>query len=380
MHNFDSVIDRIGSDSVKWHEVTGDVLPMWVADMDIPAAPPVVQAVMERAAHPFYGYPYTEAELTETVVRHYRRKYGIRILPEWLVWVPSVIPGVVTALQLMGGTFMYSIPMYDHIRNLYAEAKLPVIEVPMKHDESCHYTMDMEALEAMVTPEVRSLILCDPHNPVGRVYTREELLELQVFCKKHGLLVISDEIHCELDLEDRHIPYFSLNDEAAEYSVTVSSAGKICNIPGLPMGFAIIPNKELRESFSARQDGLLACSNVLTLAAYEKAYDGSCDEWKEELRAYLRENRDIAEERFSRLPELRVPHNEGTYLLWIDCTALGFDDPSEFFLKEARVKVSAGRAYGYDSFVRFNYGCPRTQLVEAIDRMERAIVKRREVL
>lgn len=378
MYNFDSIIERTNSDSVKWHEVSGDVLPMWVADMDIPAAPPVVEAVMERASHPFYGYPYTQGRLGDIVAAHYKKVYGAELRKEWIVWIPSVIPGVVTALQMMGGKFMYSIPMYDHIRNLYAEAKLPVVEVPMKRDENFHYSMDFDALDAMVSPDVKSLILCNPHNPVGRVYTREELLELQKFCKEHNLLVISDEIHCELDLEDRHIPYFSLNDEAADYSVTVSSAGKICNIPGLPMGFAIIPNKELREKFASRQDGLQACANVLTLAAYEKAYDGSCDTWKNELRGYLRENRDLAEERFANIPEIRTPHNEGTYLLWLDCSALGTEDPADFFLKKAHVKVSSGKIYGYNRYVRFNYGCPRAQLEAALDRMERAIAEWRE--
>ncbi len=377
MYNFDRFPDRAGSDSVKWHEATGDVLPMWVADMDFESPPPVVEAIAKRAAHPYYGYPYTQDDLKDIVIAHYKRKYNVTVRPEWLVFVPSVIPGVVTALQMMGGKFMYSIPMYDHIRNLHAEAKLPVAEVPLKCDENMHYSMDMDALDAVVSEDVKSLILCNPHNPVGRVYTKEELLELQVFCKQHNLLVISDEIHCELDLEDRHIPYFSVSDDAAAYSVTVSSAGKICNIPGLPMGFAIIPNRELREKFSSRQDGLLPCANVITLAAYEKAYNGSCDEWKAELRDYLRANRDYAEARFAAIPEIRTPHNEGTYLLWLDCGKLGMEDPAEFFLKNAHVLVSSGKIYGYQRYVRFNYACPRAQLEEAIDRMERAIVANR---
>ncbi len=374
MYDFDKFPDRADSDSVKWHEVSGDVLPMWVADMDFESAPPVVKAIQERAAHPYFGYPYTLELLKDHIVAHYKKKYKVTVRPEWIVWVPSVIPGVVTALQMMGSKFMYSIPMYDHIRNLHNEAKLPVVEVPMKRDESTYrYTMDMDALEAVLSPDIKTLILCNPHNPVGRVYTKEELLRLEAFCTRHHLLVISDEIHCELDLEDRHIPYFAVSDDAAAYSVTVSSAGKICNIPGLPLGFAIIPNETLREKFSSRQDGLLPCANVLTIAAYEKAYDGSCDGWKEELRDYLRANRDYAEARFAKIPEIRTPHNEGTYLLWLDCSALGTEDPADFFLKKAHVKVSSGKIYGYSRYVRFNYGCPRAQLEEAIDRMEHAV-------
>ena len=373
MYDFDKFPDRADSDSVKWHEVSGSVLPMWVADMDFESAPPVVKAIQERAMHPYFGYPYTQELLKDHIIAHYKKKYNVTVKPEWIVWVPSVIPGVVTALQMMGGKFMYSIPMYDHIRNLHKEAGLPVVEVPMKRDANNRYTMDMDALEAVYSRDIKCLILCNPHNPVGRVYTKEELLRLEAFCTSRHLLVISDEIHCELDLEDRHIPYFSVSDDAAAYSVNVSSAGKICNIPGLPMGFAIIPNESLREKFMTRQDGLQACGNVITLAAYEKAYDGSCDQWKNELRAYLRENRDIAEARFAKIPEIKTPHNEGTYLLWLDCTGLGTEDPADFFLKRAYVKVSSGKIYGYSRYVRFNYGCPRSQLIEALDRMEEAI-------
>lgn len=380
MYNFDRIPDRADSDSVKWHEVSGDIIPMWVADMDFQSPPPLVDAIRKRVSHQYYGYPYTEEVLKKWIVEHYEKLYHTNVQAEWVVWVPSVIPGVTTALQMMGGTFMYSVPMYDHIRRLYAEAKLPVIEVPMKRDENYHYTMDFDALEKAVTPSVKSLILCNPHNPIGRVYKKEELLQLQSFCKKHGLLVISDEIHCELDLEKRHIPFFSLNEEAAEYSVTVSSAGKICNIPGLPLGFAIIPNEELRKKFVSRQEGLLPSGNVLTLAAYEKAYDGSCDDWKEELREYLRENRNLAEERFRKIPEIRTPHNEGTYLLWLDCSGLKVENPAEFFMEKAGVKVSDGEIYGDGQCVRFNYGCPRSQLLEALDRMEKAIEKWRESL
>lgn len=373
MYNFDVIPDRIGSDSVKWKVVSEDVIPMWVADMDLPIAPEIKEAVIERAAHPYYGYPYTQDSLKKHVINHYKKLYNIEIREEWIVWVQSVIPGVVNALQMMGGTFMYSVPMYNHIRTLNAEAKLPAIEVSMKKDENYYYTMDIDALEKAITPEVRCLILCNPHNPVGRVYKKEELIELQKFCSKHHLLVISDEIHCELDMEGRHIPFFAVNEAAANYSVTLSSAGKICNIPGLPMGFAIIPNDEVRANFVRQQDGLQPCANLLTLAAYEKAFDGSCDAWKDELRTYLKENRDIAESYFREIPEIKTPHNEGTYLLWLDCTAMKLDNPAKFFLKEAQVKLSEGEIYGENQYVRLNYGCPRKQLLDALERMKKAI-------
>ncbi len=373
MYSFDEIPNRRHSDSVKWSVVADDVLPMWVADMDLKSAPAILEALATRAAHPYYGYPFTDENLKPLIVKHYADKYHVAIEESWLVLVPSVISGVVNALQMIGKTFMYSVPMYDHIRSLDKEAKLPVIEVPMQCDENLRYTMDIDALEAAITPDVKSLILCNPHNPVGRVFTKEELKELDAFCMQHDLTVISDEIHCELDLEDRHVPFFSVSEAAKDHSITLSSAGKICNIPGLPMGFAIIPNKQLRDAFVSHFDGLQASGNVLTIAAYEKAYDGSCDGWKEALREHLRGNRDIAKARFNAIPELKTTHNEGTYLMWIDCSKLGMEDPMAFFLEKAKVRVSPGSSYGNAQFVRFNFGCTRAQMIEAIDRMENAI-------
>lgn len=373
--DFERIPDRRNTDSVKWNMIPEDVIPMWVADMDICAAPVIAEAVADRAAHLYYGYPNTEENLKELIAAHYRKVYQVDVPTEWIVLVPSVIPGLVNALQMMGGAFMYFCPMYDHIRNLYREAKLPVIEVPLRQDENFRFSMDIAGMEAALTPEVTCVVLCNPHNPVGRVYDLEELEALQEFCEKNHLFLISDEIHCELALDKGHIPYFSVNEKAADYSVTLSSAGKICNIPGLPLGFAIIPNKELRDRFAVRLDGLLPCGNVLTLAAYEKAYDGSCDEWKNALREHLRANRDYMEERIAKIPELRMTHNEGTYLSWIDCSALRLPNPAEYFLKEAKVKVSDGTIYGNTQCVRLNFGCPKAQLEEALDRLESSIRK-----
>lgn len=374
MYNFETCPDRRSTDCVKWNAAPQDVIPMWVADMDFCAAPEIMQAVKERVEHGCFGYPNSDHDvLKEILVKHYADKYQAKVEADWIVWVPSVIAGVVAGLQMMGGTFMYSTPMYDHIRNLYQEAKLPVIEVPLKKDADSRFSMDLEALEAAVTPEVTTLILCNPHNPVGRVYSKEELEQLQAFCKKHNLLVLSDEIHCELALDVKHTPFFSVSEEAAAYSMTFSSAGKICNIPGIPFGFAIVPNPELREKLRKQQDGLLACGNVLTLTAYEKAYDGSCDTWKNELRDRLRKNRDILEQWLAEFPQITATHNEGTYLSWLNCSALGLENPTEFFLKEAKVMLSAGENYGDPQCVRFNFGCPEKQLREALDRMKAAI-------
>lgn len=374
MYNFETCPDRKATNCVKWNAAPEGVIPMWVADMDFSSAPEIIEAVTARAAHGCFGYPNGDQEwLKEIIAKHYEDKYQTKVDPEWIVWVPSVMAGSAAALKMMGGAFIYSIPMYNHIRVLNQETQLPYTEIPLKKDENNRFSMDIEALEAAVTPDMKCLILCNPHNPVGRVYSREELEELHAFCKKHHILVISDEIHCELALDVEHIPYFSLNEEAADYSITLSSAGKICNIPGIPSGFAVIPNKELREMLGRQQAGLMACSNVLTLAAYEKAYDGSCDVWKNELRERLCANRDILEQWIAEIPQITATHNEGTYLAWLDCSALGLEHPAEFFMKEAKVMLCAGEEYGDPQCVRFNFACPESQLREALNRMKTAI-------
>lgn len=378
MYSFDLLPDRRKSDAVKWNQTPEDTIAMWVADMDFCIPPAIEEAVKERASHLYYGYPNTEDHLKELVSAHYKKTYGVELPVEWIVQVSSVMTAAITALEMLGAPFMYSVPMYDHIRVLHQEAQLPVIEVPMKMDENYRFTLDFEALEAALTPEVKAMILCNPHNPVGRMFDREELEEVQAFCKKHNLLIISDEIHCELALDKKHIPFFSLNETAGDYSITLFSEGKICNIPGLPCGFAVIPNKELRERFVQFQAGRVPSSNVLTLAAYEKAYDGSCDEWKDELRDYLRGNRDYLESRIAGIPELRMTHNEGTYLSWIDCSSLKLENPRNYFFEEAKVQFSDGANYGNVQFVRLNFGCPRAQLKETLDRMEAAIERLRK--
>jgi cystathionine beta-lyase len=202
-------------------------------------------------------------------------------------------------------------------------------------------------MEESMTEDITSFILCNPHNPVGRCYTHGELLEAAQFCEKHDLLLISDEIHCELVLEGQHMPAFTVSEWAKMHSVTLGSQGKIGNIPGLPMGFAIIPNPEIRARFDEELNGTMASYNVMTLAAYRKLYDGSCDQWKEDLRAFL------------------------------DCSGLGLEDPADFFLKKAKVLLSSGEMYGDKTCVRLNYGCSPGQLEEALTRMGNALKKER---
>ncbi|MGN0314913.1 MAG: MalY/PatB family protein [Fusicatenibacter sp.] len=375
--NFDQIINRKGTNCAKWDGQGGDYLPMWVADMDFLTAQPILDAVQKRFSHGVFGYGGRIKEAIASIVNHYKQTYDVDVDPDWVVYIPSVMPGANLACRVGGGGLIYSTPMYSHIRRLSQEAHTHVTEVPMK-ENNLFYEMDFDALEETVTDDIGVLVLCNPHNPVGRVYTRGELEQAASFAETHQLLVVCDEIHCELVLEGKHIPYFSLNKEAEQNSITLSSAGKIANIPSLPAGFAIIPNPELRRKFKDQALGLFSTPNVLAIEALDAAYNGSCNEWKEELRSYLRGNRDYLEERIKKIEGLSIVHNQGTYLAWIDCRKTGLKDPFAFFKENAKVRFNDGRDYGSvgEGFVRINFGCPRSQLVRALDCVERALEKR----
>ncbi len=370
--DFDRIWDRTQIDNNKWRACTNGEIPMWVADMDFAAPAPILDALKARLEHPFFGYDSVSVDALKTVAEHYRNTYGCRVEDDWFVLIPSVMPGVNMGCMAAGGGIMYCTPMYMHIRRVGKETGLPVTEVPMQC-RSGRYELDFEAMERAVTPETRSFILCSPHNPVGRVFGRDELTDLISFCRRHHLTLISDEIHCELTLDGAHIPLFSACDDALKGTVTVSSNAKICNIPRIPIGFAIIPDPELRDRYQACGYGLFGRGATLNGLALEKAYDGSCAGWKDALRNYLRSNRDYSEGRITAMPCLSASHTEGTYFTWIDCSALGLDDPCAFFKEEAKVILSPGAAFGNGQFVRLNFACPRAQLKEALDRIETAV-------
>lgn len=377
MYDFDKVSealkDRPKYQEVKWTRCTNGEIPMGLADMDFPTPQPIIDAIKERMEHPFFGYNSVASNAIPAIAEHYRKKYNCHIEEDWIVLVPSVMPGVNVGCMVGGGTVMYCDPMYMHIRQVATEIGAPEISVPLKI-ENGKYTYDMEALEAAYTPEVKSFIMCSPHNPVGRVWTKEELTNIYNFCRKHDILLVADEIHCEIILEGEHTPCFTIAEDAPDHTITVSSAGKICNIPGLPIGFAIVPNKELRDKYVEKIMGLFSTrGNLIYGIALKKAYDGSCEEWKEDLRSYLRSNRDYMEERIAAMPYISVNHNEGTYLAWIDCTALPYEDPAEFFTENAKVMMNPGSGFGAGKYVRLNFACPRSQLKEVLDRIENTL-------
>lgn len=370
-YNFDEEIDRRNTYSEKWDYQGGDYIPVWVADMDFRSPEIILDAVRDRLEHGVFGYTDYDWELDSVVVDYYRKYYGIDIDAKWIVYVPSVMPGSNIACRVADGKILYNTPMYPHIRRLHNEAHCPYQEIPLAEKDNV-YTIDFDRMESQIEQDVKAYILCNPHNPVGRVFTESELLHVADFCKTHDLLLISDEIHSQLIYEGTHIPAFSINEWAMEHNITLMSVAKTYNIPAMPFAFAIIPNDELREKYRSISSGLFSVANALTLKAVKTALT-ECDDWREELLEYLKKNRDILERRISGISGMSVVHNQATYLAWIDARGLDVPDPWLFFREKAGVNFSNGADFGNPGFLRINFGCTTRTLEEVLDRVEMAV-------
>lgn len=371
-YGFDEVIDRRGTFCEKWDGQGGEYLAMWVADMDFRSPEPVISAMRRRVEDGVFGYTENEWVLNEVVVSYYREHHGCVVEPEWIVWTGGVMPGVNLACRMEGGDILFQTPMYPHIRTVSMEVHKERIEVPLKLWNG-RYGLDREGLEAAVTPETTSFILCNPHNPVGRVYTREELVWVSDFCKRHELLLISDEIHSQLVLEGKHIPAFSIDEEARMNSITFTSAAKTYNIPSLALAFAIIPNPRIRERFRDAAGGLIPSANPITIAAVKAAYT-ECEEWRRELLCYIKGNRECLADWAARTPGVHMMPMEATYLAWLDMRELEIPDVWRYLREKAGVNFSNGADFGQEGFIRVNLGCSRILLKQVLDKVSAALV------
>lgn len=373
--NFDLWVDRSHSDSVKWDKYRGrDIIPLWVADTDFPSPPAIIDALQQRVAHAVFGYGHPSPELIEVFTHRMLERYGWRINPEWLVFLPGLVCGLnlcVRAFTAEGeGTLAPSL-IYPPFRKAAKFAGRMQLPVPLVLQDR-RWLLDFSAVEAQLSGAERLLMLCNPQNPGGTVYRRQELLQQHQFAKNHNLVVCSDEIHCDLLLEPgcEHIPFATLNEDAAQRSVTLMSPSKTFNIAGLGASMAIIPNPELRKKLVRARSGIVPEVDVLALVAAQAAYQHG-QEWLDALLIYLRANRDWVTERINAMPGLTLQPVEATYLAWIDCSQLPVDNPHAFF-EQAGVGLSPGLDFGNRRFVRLNFGCRRELLSQALDRMQLA--------
>jgi len=379
-YDFDQVIDRRASDSFKWHVYDEDVLPLWVADMDFRCPEPIVNAVRQRADHGVFGYCQASPELREVVLERLQRLYGWAVPAEALVFMPGVVPGFNVAARATaspGDGMLVQTPVYPPILRAPANCGLSCEAMELTRRPDGQYEIDLDRFEAAITDRTRLFLLCNPHNPVGRVFRRDELERMAQVCLRRDMLICSDEIHCDLVFSDsEHVPIASLDPAIADRTITLMAPSKTFNVAGLHCSLAIIPNADLRKSFHAARADLVGWPNVMGYAAALAAYrDGQ--EWLDQVLRYLEANRDALFQYVDELPGVVMGKPEGTFLAWLDCREAGISgNPYEFFLREARVALNDGPSFGRggEGFVRLNFGCPRATLMEALERMRGALL------
>lgn len=386
-YNFDRIHDRKGTHSLKWDFPEAvlnakDVLPLWVADMDFESPPEVIDAVRKRADHGVYGYPLIPASFWEASVRWLEVRHNWRTHPEWMAKSPGVVPALhllVRALTEPGDEVVIQTPVYRPFYDAIEKNGRLVARNPLTFDGQT-WRMDLANLKKRIGPRTRLIILCSPHNPVGRVWTAEELEEFGAVCAKRDLTIVSDEIHGDFIFGGRqHVPLASLSAELAARTVTCTAPNKTFNLAGLTTGIVIASNARLLDRYKAEAEMIgLHVANIFGIEAFEAAFRHG-DAWLDELLAYLQGNIDFCDDFFShRAPGIRFLRPEGTYLALLDCRELGLDQAAldEFFLRKAKVYFEPGLTYGEElkGFERLNFGCPRPILAEALERVEAALV------
>ncbi|MGI6368656.1 MAG: MalY/PatB family protein [Anaerolineae bacterium] len=378
--DWNCVIDRLDSDSAKWHRYGPDVIPLWVADMDFCAPPAVISALQQRVAHGIFGYGVEPPQLREVFCARLQSRYGWQVAPEALVFVPGVVVGfniVAQATCRPDQSVLVQTPVYFPMLGVAGRAGIGQDRMQLDCSADGRYTIDMQRMERSLSPSTRLFLMCNPHNPVGRVFTRTELQAMAELCLRHDLLICSDEIHCELIMPGHgHVPIASLDPEIAQRTVTLMAPSKTFNIAGIKFSVAIIPNKELRDSFVRAQRGIVPGIGVLGYTAATAAYEHG-DPWLAELLVYLDGNRAALQQFVAeRLPGVQMTPLEGTYLAWLDLSRLALPTlPAAFLLEQARVALGEGAEFGPggEGHVRMNLATNRSTLMDALERIEGAL-------
>ncbi|MFZ1199859.1 MAG: PatB family C-S lyase [Desulfobacterales bacterium] len=392
--DFDTPIDRRETASIKWDKYRGrDVIPMWVADMDFRSPPAVTAALCERAGHGVFGYPAVPRDLVRSVQSRLEERYHWTIEEDWLVWLPGLVTGLNVVCRAVGrknDRVLTTVPVYPPFLKAPGFSARRLDTVPLIGPDEAktgaagsggdpaarRWRMNFDAIQKAVAPQTRLFILCHPHNPVGRAFDRTELEKLAEICEKNDLVVCSDEIHCDLILDPakRHVPFAALGPAIADRTITLMAPSKTYNMPGLGCSFAVISNARLRARVKSAMAGIVPMVNAMGFAAALAAYRHG-GAWHAALLEYLRHNRDVVTAAIGDMPAFSMTPVEATYLAWIDIRPAGLMDPVAFF-ESAGVGLQDGRDFGGPGYVRLNFGCPRSVLVEALARMHKALAER----
>lgn len=384
--NFDKIIDRTNNFSAKWSEMnknfgTNNLLPMWVADMDFLTAPCVMEALKDRLEQGIFGYTTRPSSYNESIVNWLDNRFSWKINQEWLMFSPAVITSISLLIQNLtqkNDKIMIQEPVYSPFHNIVESNERSLVISPLVKLDDGSYVMDYEDIEAKIK-DVKVFILCNPHNPVGRVWTREELTRLGEICLKHNVLVISDEIHSDIILKNhKHTPFASISKEFRENTITCMAPTKTFNLAGLQSSFLVISNPYYYEVMDKAFSILdIKRNNAFSLVATEAAYNYG-EDWLYELIKYIEDNVDFAIDYIkNHIPQLKVKKPEGTYLLWVDFSNLNVDkeDLKNALINKGRIALSDGSSFGIggDGYYRINLACPRSMVLEGLKRIEFAI-------
>jgi len=384
-YNFDRVPNRrIPGALNKWTFYPKDVLPLWVADMDFPAPKPILDELRKAVNQGVLGYELASTPLLETVATRMDRLYGWKVKPEWIVPVTGIVSGFNVAARAFGSPkkgYLVQPPVYNEFHEVKNNVGIPQVDAPFVKQVKAnilHYEIDWDLFKKQAK-KVSMFLICSPHNPLGIVFSRRDLSRMAEICIENNVLIVADEIHSELLLDEKKFtPMAKLSREIANNTITLMAPSKTFNVPGLHCGFAIIPNKELHDEYVKVVGHLRLHVASLGLHAAQAAFSGQCDEWLKELQYYLTGNRNFLVDYVTKnMPDVRITIPQATYLAWLDFTQLNLEkSPFEFFFEKAKVALSDGAIFGEKGHVRLNFGTSRSILKQALDRMQKSLHSR----
>ncbi|QJC30153.1 putative C-S lyase [Enterobacteriaceae endosymbiont of Plateumaris sericea] len=374
-YNFDKFIDRSNSDSLKWNKYNKNIIPLWIADSDFSCPPYILKALKERINHGILGYGIFPKNLSNIIIERLWKNYKWKINPEWIIYINGVVCGLHLTIRTFTtnkNSIIIPIPIYPpfiYATNLAKRFTKYIKLIQINN----RLVIDYNYLNRNMNGNEKLIMLCNPHNPVGTSYKYHELEKILEFVKKYNLIVCSDEIHCDLILEKhiQHIPFASLNNDAAQCTITLMSPSKSFNISGLNFAIAIIPNKKLRDKFNLFKQGINPNIDILSCIAAESAWKNGND-WLNNQIEYLKINRDLLFYTINKLPYVSMLKPEATYLGWINCSQMKISNPTLFFEKYG-IGLSSGKDFGDENFIRFNFACTHDILKKALKRIEYAI-------
>jgi len=374
---FDTPLARRGTGCIKFDR-RPELDPFWVADMDFASPPEILAALHQRVDHGVFGYAQPHVGLNEAVLEYLRTRRQAEVPLDQIVHLGGRVPALSLAARAFcgpGEAVMTCTPVYPPFLNVHLDARVDLVTVDHVFQQG-RWGFDWAAMERAVTKETRVFLLCNPQNPLGRVFTRAEILQLAAFCETHDLVLVADEIHCDLILDEASTPHYSalnLPPALGRRTITLLSPSKTWNIAGLGYAFAVIPDDSLRRRFAATRGHTLSEINALSFYAAEAAYRHG-EPWRQELLAYLAGNRDALIEFIrTRCPGLSVTPPEATYLAWLDARTLGVANPATHFEQRAGLFLSDGAFFGWPGWLRFNFACPREQMLAGLEKIRTAL-------